>query len=109
MSPRLIRRYADMLGLFDRGEFLAALDNALSGTIEGLENSAKEQGVATVTVTVKIAYQKGILNFYPSFDVKTPKVVWGVTPAWAVGGALSVQHPDQQALFDGPRVIDHNA
>jgi len=109
MSPRLIRRFCDMLGLFDRGEFLTALDHSLSESIEKLENNAKGQGVATITVSVKIAYQKGILNFYPSFDVKTPKVVWGVTPAWAVGGAISVQHPDQQALFDGPRVIDHNA
>ncbi len=107
MSPRLIRRYTELLGLFDRGEFLSALDQTLTGAIEGLENNAKGQGVATVTVTVKIAYQKGILNFYPSFDVKTPKIVWGVTPAWAVGGAISVQHPDQHALFEGPRVIDH--
>ncbi len=63
-----------------------------------------------MTVTVKIAYQKGILNFYPSFEVKTPKIVWGVTPAWAVDGAISVQHPDQVSMFDGPRsVAEHNA
>ena len=104
-GPRLIRRYADMLALFERGDFLAACDDALAKTLEGLESNGKEQGIATMTVTVKIAYQKGILNFYPSFDVKMPKVIWGVTPAWSMGGAISVQHPDQVSMFDGPRPV----
>lgn len=102
MSQPTIRRFTDMLGLLDRGRFAQARDEALAEALTTLEELPSEQGKATITVQVAIAYQNGRLDLTPSVKSKLPEGKgFGATPFWAYEGALSIQHPSQLDMFGG--------
>lgn len=104
MSIRTIRRFADMLGLLNRGRFVEACDEHLTKAIETLEALPSESGTATITVTVTVAYEGGRLEIKPKVQSKLPESkAFAGTPFWAYEGGLSVQHPSQMDLLAGPR------
>lgn len=100
MTARPIRRVSELLGLLDRGNFERACDEALSDALAHLESLPKEQGTATITVEIKIAYDSGRVDIQPVLKSKLPEgQAFGRTPMWVSGGALSTQHPNQTDMF----------
>jgi hypothetical protein len=96
MAPRLIRRFTEMLGLLDRGKFESKLNTALNEAIDSLETQPAEKGKATLTLTLNLAYQGGMLQVLPEIKSKLPEAdKSGPTMFWTHEGALSTQHPQQ--------------
>lgn len=106
MSARLIRRFAEVIGLVDPN-FEGACNAAVREVVEELENLPSEKGKATITVTLDFEYEKGLFNLLPNVKVKLPDgKKFGRTPFWAHEGALSTQHPKQIDMFGGPRGVE---
>jgi hypothetical protein len=104
MAPRLIRSFAETLGLLDRGAFVSKCNNALTEAIENLEGQPSEKGKATITVTLDLTYDKGMLQVLPSLKSKLPEAERSAaTIFWAHEGALSTQHPSQIDLEESIR------
>jgi hypothetical protein len=100
MTARPIRRITELLGLLDRGTFEDACDLALSEALATLEGLPKEQGTATLTIELKIAYDKGRVDVQPVLKSKLPEgQAFGRTPMWVADGMLSTQHPSQMDIF----------
>lgn len=104
MAPRLIRRFTETLSLLDRGAFENKLNAALSEAVENLVNQPTEKGKASLTVTLDLNYDKGMLQVMPSLKSKLPEAERsGATIFWAHEGALSTQHPSQHDIEDAIR------
>lgn len=108
MAPRLIRQFAETLGLLDRGSFAKKCNDALTEALNTLESQPSEKGKASITVTLDLAYDKGMLQITPSIKNKLPEADRsGATIFWAHEGALSTQHPSQidieEAIRDSGR------
>lgn len=100
MSARPIRRVTELLGLLDRGNFERACDQALNEALATLESLPKQQGVASMTIELKIAYDSGRVDILPVLKSKLPEgLAFGRTPMWVSDGALSTQHPSQADMF----------
>lgn len=100
MTARPIRRVTELLGLLDRGNFERACDAALSDALQHLESLPKEQGTATLTIELKIAFDSGRVDVQPVLKSKLPEgQAFGRTPLWVSGGSLSTQHPNQTDMF----------
>lgn len=107
MSPRPIRRFAEMLELLSRGKFTEKCDEHLNKAIETLEAMPDQKGVATLTLTITLNYQEGRLDVKPGVKSKLPdEKGFGGTPFWTHEGALSVQHPSQFDMFQAPRPVE---
>lgn len=105
MTSRCIRSFTETLGFLNRGRFSEKCDEHLQRAIEELQNSTAEKGVATVTVTLTIAYDQERIEVKPSIKSKLPEEKgFTGTPFWALDGGLSVQHPSQADMF-GPRDV----
>ena len=103
MTARPIRRFTEMLGLLDRGEFEAKCDEHLAHALQTLEALPKGSGKAAITVTINVAYDSGRLDIHPVIKSKLPEEEgFGRTPFWSHDGALSTQHPSQIDLFATP-------
>lgn len=104
MSARTIHRFADMLGLLNRGRFIEKVDEHLVAAIEALEALPGEKGKAKLTIEVDIIFESGRVDIKPSVKSKLPEdKAFSETPFWTLDGGLSVQHPSQSDMFAGPR------
>src|SRR3954470_4841765 len=104
MAPRLIRSFAETLGLLDRGAFNYKCNTALTETIENLEGQPTEKCKASISITLDIAFDKGMMSVTPSIKSRLPEPERsGATIFWAHEGALSTQHPSQIDLEDAIR------
>lgn len=108
MAQRLIRQFSEALGLLDRGAFVSKCNVALTEAIENLEGQPTEKGKATITVTLDLTYDKGMLQVLPSIKSKLPEAERsGATIFWAHEGALSTAHPSQidleEAIREAPK------
>lgn len=101
MTDRPIRKFLEVIGLLNRGKFAERLDAELAEAIQTLEAQPNEQGKATITVTVDLAFQSGMLQLTPKVKAKLPEGQgFSATPFWTVDGdALSVQHPNQMDMW----------
>lgn len=100
MTARPIRRVTELLGLLDRGNFERACDEALNDALASLEALPKQQGAASMTIELKIAYDSGRVDIQPVLKSKLPEgQAFGRTPMWVADGALSTQHPSQTDMF----------
>jgi hypothetical protein len=100
MSARPIRKFTELVGLLDRGNFERACDEALGHAFDTLSALPKEEGVAKVTVELTIAYNSGRVDVQPVVKSKLPEgLAFGRTPFWMLDGALSTQHPNQSDMF----------
>lgn len=101
MAGRLIRRFTELLGLCDRGQFEQDCNVALSEAIETLQAQAGAKGKAKLTVELELAFDKGMLQITPALKSKLPESKgYGGTVLWAHEGALSTQHPSQMDIED---------
>lgn len=107
IPSRLIRRFSEILGLLDRGQFEAKCSEAVAEAIESLKGQPGEKGKATVTVSLEIAFDQGLVNIKPSLKSKLPEArTFASTVLWATeDGALSAQHPSQVDLEDHIRKV----
>ncbi|MGF3025572.1 hypothetical protein ACQVP2_22440 [Methylobacterium aquaticum] len=106
MSLKPIRSFTDLIPVLNRGRFSEKLDEHLTRSIEHLEALPDQQGKATITVTLTVAYQEGRIEVVPSVRSKLPEEKgFTGTPFWAVEGGFSVQHPSQSDMFAGPRSV----
>lgn len=100
MTDRPIRRFTELLGLLDRGQFEEACDRALADALGALEALPKEKGTATLTIELQVAYDSGRIDVQPKLKSKLPDdKAFGRTPFWAYEGAFSTQHPSQMDIF----------
>lgn len=101
MNDRPIRKFIEVIGLLNRGKFSERLDQEMAEAIRTLEVQPNDQGKATITVTVELAYQGGMLQMTPKVKAKLPEGQgFNATPFWTVDGdALSVQHPNQMDMW----------
>lgn len=104
MTDRPIRKFLEVLGLLSRGKFSERLDLEMAEAIQSLEAQPNDQGKATITITLDLAYQGGMLQMTPKVKAKLPEGQgFSATPFWTIeGDALSVQHPNQIDMW-GPR------
>lgn len=103
MDSILLRRFADVLELANRGRFSEKCDEHLQKAIAALEALPSEKGAATITVEMKINFDSGRVDIVPSVKSKLPEgKAFSATVLWTHGGALSVQHPSQTDMFAGP-------
>ena len=106
---RPIRRFIDMIGMLNRGNFADKCDEHLAEAIRTLEDLPGGKGTATLTLTITVNCDSGRLDIKPAVKSKLPEEkAFGATPFWAVDGALSVQHPSQADMF-GPRDADERS
>lgn len=104
MAPRLIRRFTETLSLLDRGAFESKCNAALTEALDNLVNQPTEKGKASISVTLDLTYDKGMLQVMPSLKSKLPEAERsGATIFWPHEGALSTQHPSQIDLEDAIR------
>jgi hypothetical protein len=100
MTARPIRRFTELVGLLDRGEFERKCDEALGAALQTLEALPKEQGTAKIIVELTIAFDSGRVDVQPVLKSKLPEgQAFGRTPLWVHDGALSTQHPNQLDIF----------
>ena len=59
MSTRPIRTFTDLLPVLNRGRFVEKCNEHLTHALEHLEALPDEKGVATITLTLTVAYQEG--------------------------------------------------
>lgn len=103
---RIIRSFADTLGLLNRGRFVEKCDEHLAEALQTLEALPGEKGTATITVALTINYESGRLDIKPAIKSKLPEEkAFAGTPFWSHEGGLSVQHPSQIDMF-GPRAAE---
>lgn len=101
---RPIRRLNDLLPVLNRGRFVEKCDEHLTHALEHLEGLPDQQGKATLTITLTVAYQEGRIEVVPAVKSKLPEEKgFTGTPFWSVEGGFSVQHPSQTDMFGGPR------
>lgn len=101
---RPIHRLNDLLPVLNRGRFVEKCDEHLTHMLETLEGLPDQQGKATLTVTITVAFQEGRIEVTPSVKSKLPEEKgFSGTPFWCVEGGFSVQHPSQADMFGGPR------
>ena len=107
MSNGLIRRFSEMIGLIQRGQFERSLDEGLRECLETLRSQPGEKGKATITIDLVIAVQGDMVQISPKLKVKLPEGE-GFTPLmlWDHDGALSTQHPNQFSMFKGDEKVE---
>jgi hypothetical protein len=109
MTSPVIRRFASMLELLNRGRFVEKCDNHLAEAIEALEALPAEKGTVTISLSFSLVYEGGRLEIKPAIKSKLPEEkAFSGTPFWTHEGALSVQHPSQIDMFAGPRAADRD-
>lgn len=97
---RMIRSFAEMLGLISRGDFRNHLDQQLQEALIALEDCPADKCKAEITVKVVLEYELGRIDIKPEVKVKLPETAKFIkTPFWVIDGQLSVQHPNQIDMF----------
>ena len=104
MSTKPIHNFTDLCGVLNRGKFSDKCNEHLQHAMTTLEGLPDQKGEATLTVTLKIAFQEGRIDVKPSVKSKLPEEKgFSATPFWSLNGGFSVQHPSQSDMFAGPR------
>jgi len=73
MAKRIIRSYAETLGMLSRGRFLEKADAELARVLEALEHMPDEKGKAQLTVTLDLSFVQGRVDIKPSVKAKLPE------------------------------------
>jgi len=103
MAKRIIRSFAETLGLLSRGRFVEKCDDQLARVMEALDACPDEKGKASLTVTFDFAFVQGRVDVKPTVKAKLPEEKgFSATPFWSIDHGLSVEHPSQMDMF-GPR------
>lgn len=103
MANRIIRSFAQTLGLLSRGHFVEKCDDQLARVMEALDACPDEKGKATLTVTFDFSFVQGRVDIKPTVKAKLPEEKgFAATPFWSIDHGLSVEHPSQMDMF-GPR------
>lgn len=86
--------------MIDRGKLEASANEAIREALETLAAQPGSKGKATVTVSIEIGYDKGLVNIKPKLTAKLPEGdVFTPLVLWEHDGALSAQHPSQIDMF----------
>lgn len=106
---RMIRSFAEMLGLISGGDFRAHVDRQLQEALIALEESPNDKCKAEITVKIVLEYELGRVDIKPECKVKLPESAKFIkTPFWVIDGELSTQHPKQIDMFT-PRGVPGRA
>lgn len=101
MPANLIRRFSEIIAMFDRGRLEASANEAIAEALETLKNQPGEKGKATITLSIEFAYEKGLVNLKPKLTAKLPEgETFSPLVLWEHDGALSTQHPSQFDMFE---------
>lgn len=99
-SPRLVRRFSEVVGLIDRGRFENSLNDALREAVEAIRAQPGEKGKATIDISIEIAAQGEMMQVKPKLKVKLPEgEAFSPLVLWDYEGAFSLQHPSQLDIF----------
>ncbi|WP_150526803.1 hypothetical protein [Roseibium sediminis] len=104
---RTIRNIDQLLGLLNRGRFAEKCNEALESCLEALQGMPNGKGKAKITIELTIASDHDRLDVTPVVKSKLPETgAFTATPFWNDEGALSVEHPNQRDMFNGPRAAE---
>lgn len=107
---RTLKNLPETMSLLNRGRFVERVNEHISKALEAIQAMPDETGVAEVTVKFKLVGKGGELQLTPSVISKLPsEKSMAPTTFWIVDGELSVQHPSQTDLFEGPRDASRRA
>lgn len=106
-TPRLIRRFSEILSLIARGQFEASLNDAMREAVEAIRAQPNEKGKANIKIELEIAAQGDMMQIKPKLVVKLPEgESYQPLVLWDYEGAFSVQHPSQIDMFQ-PRAAEN--
>lgn len=99
-SPRVVRRFSEVLSLIDRGRFEQSLNEAMREAVEAIRAQPGEKGKATITLEIGIAAQGDMMQVSPKLKVKLPEGdTFTPLVLWDYEGGFSLQHPSQIDMF----------
>jgi hypothetical protein len=105
-SPRLVRRFVEILGLIARGDFERSLDDGMRKAVEAIRAQPGEKGKAMINISIEIAAQGEMMQVKPKLTMKLPEGdVFTPLVLWDHEGAFSLQHPSQIDMFQAPRAV----
>lgn len=109
-----IREAQTIIGSLEHGETAAELTRIITKTLSELKelagNRPKHKVKGSVSLKLNIEVEQGTATITADIDAKTPKPLRGASFYWVLDdGALSLEHPQQQDMFSGPREAGERA
>lgn len=105
---KTIRDATTILGMLERGDAAASLSDEISSTLIACQDAAGAKGTAKGEVVVKLKFSVQGASVEIEADIsskrpkmKRPRSFLFLTPS----GELSLEHPQQISMFDGPRPV----
>ena len=104
---RLTRTFAEMLAFLSRGDVASKLTTEMESCLAVLEEMPEGQkATAEITLKVKFVHELGRVDVHADVKTKLPDTArFARTPFWLDQGLLSVEHPNQINMFNGPRGV----
>lgn len=104
----LLRQATELIGKIEKGELNEELSSKIQATLAELQDQASDKRAVKGSVTLKFDFevQGKSVTIKPSIDTKTPKRQRGSSMYFLTSeGIISTQHPQQEDMFTGPRVV----
>lgn len=105
---KLIREPQALIGMLEDGEFADRFRRELVETLQALNDAAGPKGKASGNVALKLGLkvEAGMVTINADLSSKRPKEEHRSSIFWVTEtGELSTQHPRQQDMFEGPRMV----
>lgn len=105
---KLIRDGQTIVGMLEGGAVAQAFGTEMTETLAALKEHCggrpKVKAKGKVTLTIDLEVEGASATITADIQSKRPKPVRGASFYWVMDdGALSTEHPQQIAMFDGPR------
>lgn len=103
-----ISQATEIIGMIERGDLNADLSKVICDVLTQLQDQASEKRKVKgeVKLTLKFEVQGKSVEIEPTIDFKVPKPVRAKSIYFVTEGALSLDHPNQEDMFRGPRVAE---
>ena len=107
---RRIRDAQTIIGTLEDGDVASELGAKITDAVMQLKERTggrpKAKAKGKVTLEIEIEVENGTATLTAAIVQKLPKPVRGSTFFWALDdGSLSMEHPQQTSMFDGPRAL----
>ena len=102
---RLPHDFLQTTALLNRGRFVERVNAEVSKLLESLEGMPDATGAGSLTLAFKFQSIGGEIKLSATVKSSLPQLpALSPTTFWLIDGELSVDHPTQRDLFEGPRV-----
>ena len=108
---KTIRDALQVIGTLERGDVAADLSEKMGALLVALQNASgpKRQAKGEIALTLRFTVEGPTVEIEAEIKTKEPKVKRGRSFMFqTVTGELSLEHPQQISMFDGPRAVSHD-